>query len=331
MGKFLQAEKSRQAKFKSTAPYFSPEAKYDGIYRKHAYPFCLPKELAEENLFQGIRESALDYFSNYQIKWHDGQRGKCSNHLCDSMVCGVNFLFPFANSPKALAALLKPYFPSLEEMLVIEADQYVAFEWIGKKNYLGEVSRNRVRTRGANYTSADAAVLFKRQDGTRQVVLIEWKYTETYYPSPLHVAKSGKDRRTIYQPLFDADDCPIDKSILPSYDDLFFEPFYQFMRQTFLAHEMEKAHELDANFVSLLHISPAANIDFRRVTSPKLRRFGSKATNVWEQMVRNPERFTSVYTEALFGNFDINGFPDLKPWWDYTISRYAWVLEESDD
>jgi hypothetical protein len=330
MGKFLQVEKSRQSKFKSTAPDFSSEAKYDGIYRQHAYPFCLPKECAEENLFQGIRESALNYFFNHQIKWHDGQSGKCSNHLCDSMVCCVNFLFPFANSPKALAALLKPFFPNLEEMLAIEAEQYVAFEWIGKCNYLGEVSHNRIRTRGANYTSADAAVLFKRQDGLRQAVLIEWKYTEAYYPTPLHKAKSGKDRRTIYQHLFDVADCPIDKCLLPSYDDLFFEPFYQFMRQTFLAHEMEKAHELGANFVSLLHIAPAANIDFGRVTSPGLRRFGNTATTVWEQMVRIPDRFTSINTEALFKNFDINSFLDLKPWWDYTTSRYAWVLELSD-
>jgi hypothetical protein len=147
----------------------------------------------------------------------------------------------------------------------------------------------------------------------------------------LHTAKSGKDRRKIYQHLFDADDCPIDKSILPSYDDLFYEPFYQFMRQTFLAHEMEKAPELDANFVSLLHIAPAANIDFRRVTSPGLRRFGSTASVVWKQMVRNPDQFTSISTEALFKNFDINSFPDLMPWWDYTTSRYAWVLELSDD
>jgi hypothetical protein len=39
------------------------------------------------------------------------------------------------------------------------------------------------------------------------------------------------------------------------------------MRQQLLAHEMEKAHELGADIVSLLHFSPAHNKDFMRVTS----------------------------------------------------------------
>ena len=78
---------------------------------------------------------------------------------------------------------MKPVFPDLDEMLPIEDGQYVAFEWIGKQNYLGEkISRNGKRTRGANFTSADAAVMFKLNDGQKQIVLIEWKYTESYYP-----------------------------------------------------------------------------------------------------------------------------------------------------
>jgi hypothetical protein len=78
---------------------------------------------------------------------------------------------------------------------------------------------------GANFTSADAAVLFEQQDGTKQAVLIEWKYCESYYSKPLHVAKSGTRRTEIYQHLYDALDCPIDKELLPDYNDLFYEPF----------------------------------------------------------------------------------------------------------
>ena len=89
------------------------------------------------------------------------------------MVCGVNFLFPFANQPEALAAVLQPFFPGLDHMLPVEASQYVAFEWIGAQNYLGEVSHNGLRTRGANYTSADAALFFEWQGVTKQFVLIE--------------------------------------------------------------------------------------------------------------------------------------------------------------
>ena len=210
----------------------------------------------------------------------------------------MNFLFPFADKPHALAQMLRPIFPTLGEMLPTEDGQYVAFEWIGQENYLNEkISRNGKRTRGANFTSADAAVMFRRTDGTRQFVLIEWKYTEWYGGTSLKVAKSGTDRSDIYRPLFRRDDCPIDRNLLPGFDALFYEPFYQFMRQQFLAHEMERARELGASIVSVLHIAPADNTDFRKVTSPRLQALGTTAVDVWKRLVRQSDRFISVSTE----------------------------------
>ena len=41
------------------------------------------------------------------------------------------------------------------------------------------------------------------------------------------------------------------------------------MRQQFLSHEMEKAHELGVDIVSLMHIAPKHNHDFTRITSPR--------------------------------------------------------------
>jgi hypothetical protein len=51
----------------------------------------------------------------------------------------------------------------------------------------------------------------------------------------------------------------------------FYEPFYQLMRQQLLAREMETARECGADVVSLLHIAPAQNACFQRVTSPNLK------------------------------------------------------------
>jgi hypothetical protein len=150
---------------------------------------------------------------------------------------------------------------------------------------------NGTRTRGANFTSADAAVMFKRTDGKRQIVLIEWKYTKSYGGGSLKIAKSGTDRTTIYHPLFERDDCPINKDLLPSFDSLFYEPSYQFMRQQLLAHEMERAQELGANTVSVLHIAPARNTDFHKVTSPKLETLGDTATSIWGRLARPHGRF----------------------------------------
>ena len=334
MGNFLEAEKRRQARLKNTTTLFSEPARNDGQYRGKPRPFCLPEECAPENLFPGVREQAVDYFRRAKIKWHDGKDGNPSNHLCDSQVCCVNFLFPFATHPEALSALLRPWFPGITTVLPMEADgRFVSFEWIGKENYLGErMPRGGTRTRGAHYTSADAAVMFERADGRRHIVLIEWKYTESYAVAkgepPLKVSRSGTDRTAIYRPLFDESDCPIRKDLLPSFDALFVEPFYQFMRQQFLAREMERANELDADVVSVLHICPAKNTDFAAVTSPALRNLGDSAVKVWKALVREQDRFLSCTTEEMFGCPAVRQMPETAFWFDWVQTRYPWVVAD---
>lgn len=327
MGKFLESEKRHQTKFKANSPYFSEAARADGIYKGKLRPFCLPLGCAEENLFPEICQTAPAYFAAYGIKWHDGLNGKPSNHLCDSQVCCINFLFPFAQKPHVLAEILRPIFPNLRKMLPVENEQYIAFEWIGLENYLGErISPNGKRTRGANFTSADATVMFERSDGKRQMVLIEWKYTESYGSVLLKVAASGTDRTEIYKPFYMRNDCPLKKDLLPSFDSLFYEPFYQLMRQQFLAHEMEKAKELGADAVNVLHIAPAQNTDFHRITSPELSKLGETAIDVWTRLVRIEDRFISISTERLFSNLFAKQLSEIQEWSDYVSRRYVWVL-----
>lgn len=329
MGKFLESEKITQAQFKATSSHFSDLARADGIYKSKPRVFCLPVEFAGQNLVPEIRETAVSHFSEHGIKWHDGLQGKPSNHLCDSQVCCVNLLFPLADKPNELAQVFRLVYPDIEKMLPIENGRYVSFEWIGQENYLGErISRSGQRTRGANCTSADAIVMFERKDKKRQVVLIEWKYTESYGGSFLKYSDSGTDRTEIYRHLFEESDCPINKDSLPGFDSLFYEPFYQFMRQQFLANEMEKAREMGADIVSVLHIAPARNEDFRRVTSPALEKLGESATGIWARLVRTEGRFISVSTEKLFGNLSPTQLPELKSWIEYIHSRYHWLREQ---
>jgi len=329
MGKFLEGEKSRQTQFKVSSPYFSDMARLEGIYNGKPRSFCLPIESAEQNLVPEIRESALSHFAEHSIKWHNGQNGKPSNHLCSSQVCCVNFLFPFADKPNELAQVFRLVYPEIEKMLPVESGRYVSFEWIGQENYLGEkVSRNSQRTRGALFTSADSIVMFERRDKKRQVVLIEWKYTESYSGNFLKIADSGTDRTGIYRHLFENADSPINKDVLPSFDSLFYEPFYQFMRQQFLANEMEKAHEMGADVVSVLHIAPVHNNDFRKVTSPELEPLGESAASVWKKLVKTKGRFISVSTEKLFGNLSETQLPGIKTWVEYIHARYKWIREQ---
>jgi hypothetical protein len=118
----------------------------------------------------------------------------------------------------------------------------------------------------------------------------------------------------------------LNKGVIPGFGCLFYEPFYQLMRQQFLASEMEKAHELGADFVSLLHIVPRHNLDFRRVTSPNLITLGDSSTEVWQKLIKYPGKFISAYAEDLFGKFDVGGFQELRAWWNYITIRDAWVL-----
>jgi hypothetical protein len=330
MSTFLEREKLRQATFKATDSSFSEAARAEGMYNRKPRPFCLPLPYATENLTPAIRATAPPYFLTRHIKWHDGHDNRPSNHLCSSHVCCVNFLFPFMTQPDALAHVLRPIFPTIHTMLPIEDGMFVTFEYIGQENYLGErMPKSGRRTRGAHCTSADAAVLFKDTDGRRHIVLIEWKYTESYGGTSLAIAKSGTDRTRIYKHLFEDADCPLNTSLIPDFSALFFEPFYQFMRQQFLAHKMEQAHEHDASVVSVLHIAPAQNTGFSKVTSPKLKSLGTSAVDIWKKLLRTPDRFISVSTEQLFGQLNLATQPEMHAWWQYINNRYPWLQEKT--
>jgi hypothetical protein len=325
VGKFLMSEKENQIRFKTRSETISIEAQIDGVYKGKPRPFCLPVEFAEQNLYPPIRKIASEFFVEHKIKWHDGQNGKPSNHMCDSQVFCVNFLFPFADKPQELAELLSSTFPNIKQMLPVEDGYFLSFEWIGKENYLGEwIKSGNTRSRGANFTSTDSIVRFERDDGKIQVALIEWKYTESYSNHFIRYSKRGIDRGRTYQHLFDETDCPINKDLLPDYDALFCEPFYQLMRQQLLAHEMEKAHELEADIVSLLHIAPEKNHDFARVTSPLLTGLEETATGVWNKLVKPEGRFNSVHTEFLFREFYSE---KMEGWKVYLQDRYPWLIE----
>lgn len=327
MGKFLDTEKERQTEFKRKSKYFTTKAQADGIYRKIPRPFCIPRENADENLYFEIRQSALEYFTCHNIRWHDGKDYLPSNHLCDSQVCCVNFLYPFSDKPKALAELLRPIFPTIQQILPMESSgRFVSFEWIGELNYLGEGRiQSGKRSRGAHFTSADGAVMFLHRDGKRQIVLMEWKYTESNRATFLGTSPNGTDRTETYTPFYDREDCPLDRTKISNFEDLFYDPFDQLMRQQFLADEMERAKELGADKVSLLHIAPDQNYDIQKIKSSSLKELGATAIEVWHHLVREEGKFASVSVEKLYQSFPIQRFPELQRWWDYMTQRYQWL------
>jgi hypothetical protein len=236
--------------------------------------------------------------------------------------------------PRILASVFQHFYPELVEPLPINEDlplpdgsfPYIAFEWIGVCDYLGETKRKGTgRTRGANFTSADFIFRFRRKDRKIQIVLGEWKYTEEYR----RLDKGIEVRKQNYQLAFNRHGGVLKRCGEDLYDALFFDPFYQLMRLQLLAQDMELSREMDADVVSMLHICPKANREFRdRVTSPHLANiFPNKGTlEIWKELVP-PDKFMSISVEDLLNTIERVAVND-QGWVDYLKARYSWNIAD---
>jgi hypothetical protein len=213
--------------------------------------------------------------------------------------------------PRMLASIFQHFYPELAEPLPI-----------GVCDYLGETKRKgSERTRGANFTSADFIFRFIRRDGKIQIVLGEWKYTEEYR----RLDKGIQVRKQNYHVAFNRHGGVFKHRGEDLYNTLFFDPFYQLMRLQLLAQEMELSREMDADVVTMLHICPVANREFRdRVTPPHLANiFPNKGTlEIWKELVPQ-NKFMSISVEDLLNTIKRVTVDD-QGWVDYLRTRYGW-------
>jgi hypothetical protein len=328
MNDFLIRQRELQTAFRarmhgSPTDGFPTAGSTRGRWRHRNYPFILPAACWEENLFAGIRAQATSYFQSRNIAWHLHRA-----NLLSSQICCLNFLMPFATRARALAALLRPVIGDGAQMIAFDAGPtgdlvYVAFEWIGG-DYLNERG-GRERRRGANCTSADAAVMFRRA-GRTEMLLIEWKYTESYGAALRGGATARDERLGRYGKLAFAPGGPLQRASDFTVSDLFFEPFYQLLRQQVLAFQLQLHRDLGCERVSVLHIAPSQNRALRKVTAPKLAGRGADAMEVWRGLLVDRDAFMSISTEALFGAFEVHAHRDLQPWRSYVGERYRTLL-----
>ncbi len=97
------------------------------------------------------------------------------------------------------------------------------------------------------------------------------------------------------------------------------------MRLQLLAQEMEYHHEMNADIVTVLHVSPIANREFREgVTSAYLgNQFpGQEVMDIWEKLV-DPSKFISVSVEDMLGFIAKSGSIADKDWMSYLQERYS--------
>ena len=276
-----------------------------GIYYGEKRDFVLQD--SSLNLMEEIREDTIEYFNKNSISWHKGKKNLPTGHLLSSQVACVNHLF-FLRERKDLADLvLRGLRDDIIEAVIID-DGYVEFEFIGKENYLGESSF----TRGANTTSIDAMMLGRKANGKNIVIFIEWKYTENYRSDN----KYKETRANIYDKLIMNPNSPFQIED-PRY--LYYEPFYQLMRQTLLAWKIVDNNDYNSDEYIHILVVPEKNIELRdRITSPDLK--GDNLEEAWKSVLKRPRNFKIFSPKELLKPLLNN--EEAEPYIDYLKARY---------
>lgn len=244
-------------------------------------------------------------FAARKIQWHP-----FIGHGRSSQACCINFLAPMGKRPDILSRWIGNILDiSPPKMLPVETGLggehwFVAFEYTGPEgiDYLGEAG-GKAPQRGANATAADAAVAFEREDGTRELVLIEWKYTEEYRNHRL-----SEDRRDTrggrYAAIAFAPDGPIRTDLGLKLQDFFHEPLYQLLRQQMLAFQIERHPESGFDRARVLHLSPSGNRALHLITAPALQHLAGidydDAFAAYRATLVDPDAFIERAIETAF-------------------------------
>ena len=300
---YSDEEKSRAAAWKcatltlpAAAKVPTPYIGKDGTAGPRQYEFCLPAESAALSLLPEVRESALALFAELGIPWHAGVDGGPSNHLLSSQVQCVNALGQMVNDPSRIVRAFGDLL-GIAEVLPIEPGRYLTFEYIGPTDFFGEAP-NGLRIRGAHCTSVDAAFLHRTKDDLVELVLVEWKYTESYRvrkPDPAKdVVRLGR-----YGIAFADPDGPVRSDGL-AFELVLDEPLYQLVRQQLLAHALETSAAEGADRVRVVHVLSEHNVEYQHsLHRPGHRALGETVSEVWQRLLRRPERFLSI-DNAIF-------------------------------
>lgn len=285
------AWKNRTTTLPAEARRPTPYVNKDGRQRGPAHEFCLPAEFAAYSLLPEVRETALALFAELAIPWHAGVVDGPSNHLLSSQVQCVNALAQMVTDPsrikRAFGAVV-----AIDEVLQIEPDRHLTFEYIGPTDFFGEAPAAQ-RIRGAHCTSVDAAFVHRAVDGAVELVLVEWKYTECYRRRRPDPAKDRARARRYAAAVADPTG-PVRADVLP-FDLLLDEPLYQLVRQQLLAGELERAGAEGASRVRVVHVLPTGNAEYQKsLTRPEHQKLGASVRDVWGQLLRWQDRFVSM-------------------------------------
>ncbi len=306
---------------------FPNGSKVAGFFHGRPVPYRLDARYSKENIEPSIRDAAIKYLSGNFAENPKAPKYVVPNNLCDSNIAYINFWFGFNNAPDKLKKLLIALGYDVVEILDLSKDKpnisnrkpvYIGFEYGGMNDYLRKESKEVDGKPQPHSTIADFYFRFRRSDGKLQTVIGEWKYTENHHLSARNLKPNLKRKIEKFTSFFNNLNLP--RNIDPY--ELAFDPFRQIARLQLLAHEMETAKEYGTDEVSLLLVTPKANISFNFDIIPKgLSALGKSVFEIWEK-IANKDRFKGVYLEELFNMVVKNDCSPSSNWINYQIERY---------
>lgn len=295
----------------------------------HDRTFQFLPEYKSYNLYPPHRESIVELFEHadplQKIQWH-----RYAGHGCSSQTCCLNFLYPLAQDLDLLAKWVE-YVIGGPQVTILPIEErhglprYIAFEWFPPTDYLNE-SKGGVKSRGAHSTSVDAAI--KYQVGSQiRLLLIEWKYTESYANVRASDSLKGDTTRNQrYHNLWRRPHGPLNQQLALQLSDFYLEPWYQLLRQQMLAYHVELDPLSEYEHAMVVHISPSNNSALRKVRGERFQAYAQQnllednTFQVFSHMIATPwkERFQSLSTEEAF----MHSLSD---------PHYSWLLERYPD
>jgi hypothetical protein len=274
-----------------------------GLFAGKPRDFVLQE--AALNIWEGVREDVIDYFSRNAISWWKG--ADPTGHLLSSQIACINHLYALRQRQDLADAILQALDAEIIHAEIVD-DGFVEFEFIGERQYLQEKSFSG----GANCTSVDAFMIGRARNGERRAFLVEWKYTEFYRTEDRYIPERAK----VYDHLIAASDSPFN-ALEPR--SLYFEPFYQMMRQTLLGAMIARNKDHGCSSYRNVHVVPKENVEFHgRVTAPDLQ--GANVSEAWRRVLRDATLYIGTTPADLMG--PLEGQKDTKALTGYLRRRY---------
>ena len=269
-----------------------------------------------KNLYKGIRKDALLYFELNNIVWwkqYEDLYFPNGNTLSSQIHC-LNHLFAIRADHDAILKIIQTILPEIVEIDVSPIDEkfcimddypyetpsYISFEFTYNNK---ELLHERCNQRGANCTSADAFVYAVNKEGEHVLIVIEWKYTESYEKTDGNKANS----KTIDERYRDL--AARKNSNLGGWKELYnWDPQYELTRQTLLMEQIVFNKPFEAN--DYRHIVVCPNDNAEMVTEAE----------AFKDSLKEKSKFIIIDPKELLS--PLKGNDDYKELMEYLETRY---------